>query len=183
MYYLILSTRQAWADDRSKSCQHFLTSLLMYIWINIGEIHLNKYKYAWYWFRNVCHFENFGRFCMKPMAACKVLRKDFGTNNFRQVRKYKTLFIVLHFSDAIWYGNCFENIPRNNIWKLGQVSVGVQINNKICFRQELRNIGWDHWGNSLCNGLFHIENIDWWCLRDTHLFCNPTLLYSNTWWQ
>ena len=49
-------------------------------------MHSNKYKRAWYWFRNLWNFDNFEKqndlvWMVKPRAACKVLNEIFAVKS------------------------------------------------------------------------------------------------------
>ena len=61
---LTLFMRQVWADDNNKKCHKmFFKSQKSGIWWHyfesLGEMLSNKYKHAWYWFRNLWDFKNF----------------------------------------------------------------------------------------------------------------------------
>ena len=83
--YVTVSTQQAWADDKSKisqNCKNYQHFAIWWVYLDSPwEMHSNKYKHAWYWFRNLLDLKNFEKqnnfvWMVKTMAACKVLKQD-----------------------------------------------------------------------------------------------------------
>ena len=87
-----------------QKCQDFWTSLLYLE--SPWEMHSNKYKHAWYWFKNVWNFEHFEKqndfvWMGKLMAACKVLNITTSCHEIQiEVSQYVSM-IHNHFDSEI----------------------------------------------------------------------------------